>query len=200
LRAYPVPHNDFQVPIPALGLRFEIGTAKQDKPVVVAFSGDTFEHPVLERICQDADLAIMDMAGEPVHLSSEQAASIAAASGVKVLAGTHLMPWDKYGPPSYHREQAEKHFPGRTEMLISGTTMSFDKGQFNKPMWIQTGQPVTEYERKTFERGCEPRLVQYVPRGAEHRASGQLPPDPTAARAAKTTRLAQLSSVIRPRF
>lgn len=201
LQAYPVPHLDFDDHISSFGLRFQVPDKSRDESLVLAFSGDTLNHPVLERVIKDARLAVMDMAGEPVHLTAAQAAQLAAANGVEVLGGTHLMPWGEQGLPEHQRREAEQHFPGRIDMLISGTVMTLDGGKVSKPYWIETGQPVTRRERETFERGGEPRLApQYIPRGAAVRSGGRIPSDPAAIRAAKSTRGAQLKSVLRPKL
>ena len=176
--AVPVHHVSAADRVPAFGYRFEAERSGKP-PLVVAFTGDTIDHPNLRELVRGATCVIGDAAGPPVHLTAGQLGELAEATGVTEVGITHLIPWLKKVPGSYLAELRAR-FRGKARVLISGTCCEIDDDGFGTMYWSETGQPVTPEEEATYLRGLDPMPRRFVPPGAEYRLLPGFPEEPGA--------------------
>ncbi|HZK31460.1 MAG TPA: MBL fold metallo-hydrolase [Corynebacterium sp.] len=84
-------------PIEAYALRVEDPASG----AVIAYSGDSADHPNIVAAARDADLFLCEAGWGPtsegkvmgMHMSGEEAGRIAAEAGAKVLGLVHIQPW-----------------------------------------------------------------------------------------------------------
>ncbi len=108
-------------PVEAYGLRVSSGER------AIAYSGDTGATPALIELARDADVAVIEASclddgpAPDVHLTAREAAEHAQAAGVRVLALTHLVPWND---PRRTWSEARPAFDG--ELMLASSGMVID--------------------------------------------------------------------------
>jgi ribonuclease BN (tRNA processing enzyme) len=101
---------------------------------VAVFSGDCSPSPQLRELAKGADLLVSE-ASFPVqvpegehHLTTAEAASIAAEAGVKTLVLTHFYPWSEARDAE---AECARHFSGRVIAARDGLVLELRRGRVN---------------------------------------------------------------------